>query len=180
MSDSICAATATTFASAITLFLLVAFTSGAEAQEPFRLGSISAAPGTIASGELRVPARPGDEGTTIPVSVIHGARPGPVLALTAGVHGQEYTPILALQRVVRDLDPKSLSGTLILVHVANMPSFLRRTIYYSPVDGHNLNRVFPGRPDGTLSERIAHTITINDPKTAPRQIVGACLGGSAN
>lgn len=159
MSDSICAATATAFGSAITLFLLVAFTSGAGAQEPFRLGSISAAPGTIASGELRVPARPGDEGTTIPVSVIHGASPGPVLALTAGVHGQEYTPILALQRVVRDLDPKSLSGTLILVHVANMPSFLARTIYYSPADGQNLNRVFPGRADGTLSERIAHTIT---------------------
>jgi predicted deacylase len=46
-----------------------------------------------------------------------------------------------------------------MVHVANMPSYLKRTIYYSPVDGKNLNRVFPGKTDGTLSERIAATIT---------------------
>jgi len=45
------------------------------------------------------------------------------------------------------------------VHVANMPSFLGRTIYYSPADGKNLNRVFPGKADGTLSERIAEAIT---------------------
>jgi predicted deacylase len=50
-------------------------------------------------------------------------------------------------------------GTVIMVHVANMPSFLGRTIYYSPADGKNLNRVYPGKPDGTLSERIAHAIT---------------------
>jgi predicted deacylase len=106
-----------------------------------------------------VAARAGDSGAAIPISIIHGARPGPVLALTAGVHGQEYTPILALQRVLRNVDAQMLSGTLILVHVANMPSFLGRTIYYSPADGKNLNRVFPGKADGTLSERIAHTIT---------------------
>src|SRR5512134_3829381 len=70
-------------------------------QQPFRVGTLTAAPGTVASGTLAVPARAGDEGTTIPVSVINGARPGPVLALTAGVHGQEYTPILALQRVLK-------------------------------------------------------------------------------
>ncbi len=57
------------------------------------------------------------------------------------------------------LDPKTLTGTLILVHVANMPSYLGRTVYYSPADDKNLNRVFPGKPDGTLSERIAHAIT---------------------
>jgi predicted deacylase len=82
-----------------------------------------------------------------------------VLALTAGVHGQEYTSIIALQRLLKTADPKTTTGTLILVHVANMPSFLGRTIYYSPADGKNLNRVFPGKPDGTLSERIAHVIT---------------------
>ena len=159
MFDSIHATINAMVLCGIPAFLLLAFAPGAEAQQPFTVGSISAAPGTIASGELPVPARPGDEGTTIPVSVIHGARPGPILALTAGVHGQEYTPILALQRVLRQLDSTSLSGTLILVHVANMPSFLGRTIYYSPADGKNLNRVFPGKPDGTLSERIADTIT---------------------
>ncbi len=90
---------------------------------------------------------------------MHGIRPGPTLALTAGVHGQEYTPVLALQRLLRSVDPQSLAGTLILVHVANMPSYLSRTIYYSPIDGKNLNRVFPGTADGTVSDRIAFTIT---------------------
>jgi len=106
-----------------------------------------------------VPARAGDDGTTLPISVIHGAGPGPVLALTAGVHGQEYTPVLALQRLLKTVDPKALTGTLILVHVSNMPSYLARTIYCSPADAKNLNRVFPGRADGTLSERIADVIT---------------------
>jgi predicted deacylase len=131
----------------------------ADAQQPFVVGPVSAAPGSVASGTLKVAARPGDEGTTIPVSIVHGVKPGPVLALTAGVHGQEYTPVLALQRLRATLDPKSLAGTVVLVHVANLPSFLARTIYYSPADGKNLNRVFPGRADGTLSERIADVIT---------------------
>ena len=145
------------FASAA--LVLLASAPIARAQQPFTVGSITAAPGTSASGELAVPPRVGDTGTTIPVSIVHGARPGPVLALTAGVHGQEYTPILALQRTLETIDPGALTGTLILVHVANMPSFLGRTIYYSPADGKNLNRVFPGKADGTLSERIAFTIT---------------------
>jgi predicted deacylase len=95
--------------------------------------------------------------TTIPITVYKGSKPGPVLALTAGIHGYEYPPILALQR----LQIKKLAGTLIVVHIANMPSFLGRTVYFSPLDGKNLNRVFPGRADGTESERIAHAITTN-------------------
>jgi predicted deacylase len=95
--------------------------------------------------------------TTIPVTVMKGSKPGPVLALTAGIHGYEYPPILALQK----LNVKVLAGTLIVVRVANMPSFLGRTVYFSPLDGKNLNRVFPGRKDGTESEQIAHAITTN-------------------
>jgi len=98
-------------------------------------------------------------GAEIPVTVVHGARPGPVLALVAGLHGYEYPPILALQKLRAEVDPKRLSGTLILVHVANLPSFLGRTVYFSPLDHKNLNRVFPGDPAGTVSERIAHAIT---------------------
>jgi predicted deacylase len=143
-----------------TLFALaVAVPAGAAAQEPFRVAGITAAPGSLASGTIRIPARPGDNGTELPVSIVHGARPGPVLALVAGVHGQEYTPILALQRLRTGIDPKALTGTVIMVHVANMPSYLARTIYYSPLDNKNLNRVFPGKADGTVSERIADVIT---------------------
>jgi predicted deacylase len=100
-----------------------------------------------------------DAGTQIPLTTISGARPGPVLALVAGNHGYEYPPVLALQKLRSHIDPAELSGTVIMVHVANMPSFLGRTVYFSPVDGKNLNRVYPGRQDGTVSERIAFAIT---------------------
>jgi len=134
-------------------------TTNASTRDPFTLGDVHAASGTTVSGALPVTPRDGDQGTTIPISVVHGAKAGPVLALTAGVHGYEYPPILALQRMRASIDPRALAGTIIMVHVANMPSFLGRTVYYSPVDGKNLNRVFPGNPEGTLSERIAEVIT---------------------
>jgi len=140
--------------------LLAAVPAGLGAQRPdvFTVGSITARRGESASGFLEVPAGV-DAGTRIPVTVVHGRVPGPVLALVAGTHGAEVAPVVALQRVRARLDPAALRGTVILVHVANLPSFLRRTVYYSPVDGKNLNRVYPGRPDGTLSERIAHVVT---------------------
>jgi predicted deacylase len=139
--------------------LLSQLAAPAAGQSAFTVGSVTAQPGTIATGVLPVPATAQDAGTEIPISVAHGARMGPVLALVAGVHGMEYAPVLALQRLRIHLDPKTLAGTVILVHVANVPSFLGRTIYYSPADGKNLNRVFPGKADGSLSERIAHVLT---------------------
>ncbi len=126
---------------------------------PFTIGSVSAAPGSIASGALDVAPRAGDAGASIPFTIVHGTSPGPVLLLVAGTHGMEYVPIIALQRMRTTIDPKTLRGTVLMVHVANMPSFLGRTIYYSPADGKNLNRVFPGKTDGTLSERIAEVLT---------------------
>ena len=139
--------------------LLVLISVPAAAQAPFTVGTVSAQPGTAAAGELPVAPLAGDQGTTVPFSIIHGSTPGPVLALVAGVHGMEYTPILALQRLRTTIDPRTLAGTVIMVHVANLPSYLGRTIYYSPADQKNLNRVFPGNPKGTLSERIADVIT---------------------
>jgi predicted deacylase len=125
---------------------------------PFTVGPVRATPGSKASGFLEIPAGV-DSATRIPITVIHGAAHGPVLALIAGTHGSEVAPILALHRVRRDLDPTRLAGTVVLVHIANLPSYTKRTIYYNPWDWKNLNRVYPGRPDGTVSERIAHAIT---------------------
>jgi predicted deacylase len=81
------------------------------------------------------------------------------LALIAGNHGYEYPPILALQKLRARWRPNQLSGAVILVHVANMPSFLGRTVYFSPIDQKNLNRVYPGKKEGSVSERIAYAIT---------------------
>jgi len=103
---------------------------------------------------------PGKDGTQrIPITVYNGAAAGPVLALIAGTHGYEYPPVLAAQRLLSKIDPARLKGRLIIVHVANMPSFMKRTVYYSPVDWLNLNRVYPGKADGTMSQRIAYVIT---------------------
>jgi predicted deacylase len=146
---------------AMTLILIVCFLNmpaRAVGQDMFTVGSIRAAAGESASGYLEIDPLD-DAGTRIPVSVIRGQNPGPVLALLAGVHGYEYPAITALQRLRQSIQPGILSGTLILVHIANPPSFYGRTIYTSPADGKNLNRVFPGKPDGTLSERIADSIT---------------------
>ena len=136
------------------------FPLAVQAQQPsFAVGPVTATPGERASGFLEVKARGAEPGTRIPVTVIHGAKTGPVLGLVAGTHGYEYAPIVAMQRFPGKVDPKELAGTIIIVHVANMPSFLGRTIYYSPVDNKNLNRVYPGKADGTISERIAEIIT---------------------
>ena len=116
-----------------------------------------ASPGVF-SRVIEVPAA-SDAGTNIPITTIVGAKPGTVLALIAGNHGYEYPPILALQQLRGAIDPAKLRGTVVMVHVANMPSFLGRTVYFSPIDGKNLNRVYPGRTGGTVSERIAHAIT---------------------
>lgn len=138
---------------------LAASPVAAQSRAPFSIGPITAQPGSRASGNLAVPARAGDQGTTVPVTIVHGKAPGPVLALVAGTHGYEYPPILAAQRLRATVDPATLAGTLVIVHAANVPSLFGRTIYYSPVDGKNLNRAFPGKADGTLSERIAEVIT---------------------
>jgi predicted deacylase len=81
-----------------------------------------------------------------------------VLALVAGTHGYEYTSVLALQRLLPRLEPARMRGAAILVHMANPPAFYGRRVYYGP-DGKNLNRMYPGKADGSQSERIAHALT---------------------
>jgi predicted deacylase len=122
------------------------------------VGPIVGRAGAKVSGFLEVPAA-SDPATRIPISVITGTTSGPVLALVAGTHGSEPSPIVALQRVRAELNPAELSGTVILVHIANVPSFVHRTVYRGPWDQKNLNRVFPGHPQGSASDRIAYAIT---------------------
>jgi predicted deacylase len=122
--------------------------------DDFAIGAARIKSGSRFSGYLAVPGKDGQD-AEIPYTVIHGAKNGPVLALVAGVHAYEYPPILALYRLKDAIDPKTLRGTVLMVHIANLPSFKRRTIYYGPDDWKNLNRVFPGDPKGTMSQRIA-------------------------
>lgn len=134
------------------------FSLASEKNKPFQIGALRVAPGEVKSGYLSVPEKEGIK-SFIPITVINGSQPGKVLALVAGVHGFEYPPILALYRLKRMIDPRSLSGTVIMVHIANIPAFQKRIIYYNPYDWKNLNRVFPGTPEGTLSQRTAYVLT---------------------
>jgi predicted deacylase len=142
----------------IVLIIGMGLACGPASGQDFALGSFKVPRGEARSFSLPVPEKDG-VGTSIPVTVIHGVRRGPVLALVAGVHGSEYPPILASYRLKAAIDPRALSGTVVLVHIANLPSFQKRTIYYNPSDWKNLNRVFPGDPGGTLSQRIADVLT---------------------
>ena len=150
----------------LVLAVTVCFSSAAFPQnqniggrKPFELLQLSVEPGTKVSGKLAVSAGMDDVQTFIPVTIIHGRQPGPVLSLIAGIHGSEYAPILAMQRLPDALDPAEMAGTLIIVHIANVPAFQGRTVYFGPNDLKNLNRSFPGDPAGTVTERIANIIT---------------------
>jgi predicted deacylase len=126
----------------------------------FTVGTATAAQGRRATGYLEVPAGV-DPGLRIPVVVLHGAWPGPVLAIVSGAHGTEYASILAVERLVERVDPTELSGTLILLPLVNVASFEQKVPHVNPVDGKSMNRFYPGRADGTQSERAAFAITRN-------------------
>ncbi len=125
----------------------------------FELADLLVAPGEMVQGEITIDPIDGDGGTFIPVTVLHGSQEGPVLSLIAGIHGSEYSPILAMQQLPALLDPTQMSGTLVVVHIANMPAFTGRTVYFGPTDLKNLNRSFPGDSSGTITQRIAYALT---------------------
>ncbi len=146
------------FLAALVLMLTGSPALAARGPEPFAIAGHSVAPGKRADIRIIVPA--GSDGETfIPVTVLHGVRPGKVLAVVAGVHGFEFASILAAERLAEHVDPASLAGTLVLVRVANIPAFEGRSPNVNPVDRKNLNRVFPGDPHGTQTQRIADLIS---------------------
>ncbi|MFN1217987.1 succinylglutamate desuccinylase/aspartoacylase family protein [Chryseobacterium kwangjuense] len=97
--------------------------------------------------------------TRLPITVINGRDKGPVFSIVAGVHGYEYPPVIAVQELLKEIKPEHIRGTLIIVPVANMESFLKRTPFVNPLDQKNLNTAFPGSPTGTATDKIADLIT---------------------
>ena len=124
----------------------------------FSVGTATAAPGQKADGYLQVPAGV-DPGTNIPVVVVNGAKPGPVLALVTGAHGTEYVSIIAVEKLINDLDPAEVSGTVILVPLVNTASFEQKVPHVNPVDNKSMNRFYPGNPNGTQTDRASYVIT---------------------
>jgi len=147
------------YSSAVFVFATTAFLWSAE-RPTFTVGTAMAAQGHKATGYLEVPAGV-DAALRLPVVVFHGPWPGPVLAIVSGAHGTEYASIIAVERLAERVDPTELSGTLILLPLVNIPSFEQKVPHVNPVDGKSMNRFYPGRPDGTQSERAAYAITKN-------------------
>jgi N-alpha-acetyl-L-2,4-diaminobutyrate deacetylase len=110
----------------------------------------------VQHGFLRLPYSRDDSAwgsVMVPVAVVKNGT-GPTALLTGGNHGDEYEGPLALYELARTLDPDTVAGTVIIVPAMNYPAFCAGT-RTSPVDRGNMNRSFPGRPDGTLTEKIA-------------------------
>src|SRR5271155_2064999 len=104
----------------------------------FTVGTATAGAGQKATGYIEVPAGV-DAAANIPVIVVNGAKPGPVLAMVAGSHGTEYASIVALQKLAQAADPALISGTLIIAPLVNVASFAQKVPHLNPIDGKNMN-----------------------------------------
>ncbi len=142
---------------ALTILALAA-PSSLSAQQSFTVGTASAAPGQKATGFLEVPAGV-DGATSIPIVVVNGAKPGKVLALVSGAHGTEYASIIAIEKLISALDPAQITGTIILVPLINIQSFEQKVPHVNPVDNKSMNRFYPGKADGTQTDRASFLIT---------------------
>ena len=147
-----------------TIFLTLALTSAALAAD-LAIGTATARSGQKATGVIQVPAGV-DAATNIPVIVVNGAKPGPTLALVAGAHGTEYASIIALEKLAQIADPAGLSGALIIIPLVNLASFAQKVPHLNPTDNKNMNRFFPGKSDGTQTERASWALA--------KQVVEKC------
>jgi predicted deacylase len=94
--------------------------------------------------------------TPVPVLVINGEQPGKTFCLMAAIHGDELNGIEIVRRVIYDIDPKKLKGRIIGVPIVNLQGFQRNSRYLA--DRRDLNRYFPGTPQGSLASRIAYSL----------------------
>jgi uncharacterized protein len=140
----------------VSLFAALACTGSLTAQTDSHasvsVGTATARRGERAYGALVVPAGI-DSGTTIQVAVINGAKPGRVVSFISGAHGTEYTSVVALTKLIERIDPKKLSGTVIIVPLLNVASFEQIVPHINPVDKKGMNASYPGNPAGTQTER---------------------------
>ena len=115
-------------------------------------------PGQRTAGEFTFGGDAGLEKYRWPYVALRGPTAGPTVLITAGVHAAEYTGIEAAIRLGRSITPADVRGTILILPLVNRPGFYERSIYVNPEDNDNLNRLFPGKAEGTWGERFAHRL----------------------
>ena len=115
----------------------------------FKLGNITCNKGEKYSGFWKI------DDYNIPVTVIYGKNRGKTICISAGIHNCEYTSIQTAIDLANEFNPDNINGTLIILHTVNYSGFFKRVPRIVPEDNKNLNRVFPGEENWTVSEKIA-------------------------
>ncbi len=125
-------------------------------QGPIEVGSTTVAAGTREDIELPVERLASGPWISVPTIVLRGRRSGPTLMVSAAIHGDEINGVEVVRRLVSEVRPEELAGTVIAIPVANQLGFMAQQRYLP--DRRDLNRSFPGSPRGSLAARLAHLL----------------------
>lgn len=128
--------------------------SKGSARAPFAINGISAQAGTLTHTELRIARLPTGLWLSLPIGVMHGRHPGPVIWVSAAIHGDELNGVPIVRHVIDRVEPEHLSGTLLTVPVVNVFGLMQESRYLP--DRRDLNRSFPGSSRGSAASQLAH------------------------
>ena len=125
--------------------------------EPLQIGNVSAEPGTITRGSIETGINLCGCVDGIPVLVYRGSKDGPTLWINGAIHGDEPEGPFSIHKTMAKLDPENMNGTVVFVPAMNVHGF-QAGERGNPLDSfsYDMNRIYPGRPDGYLTERVAH------------------------
>ena len=120
------------------------------------IGTVKAEPGTVGYGAIVAGSHPAGGNLEMPLIIVRGVEEGPVLWINGCIHGDEPQGPLSIINLVRELDPKKLRGTVVAVPAMNVPAF-EAGERGNPLDmfSYDMNRIYPGSPDGRFTERLA-------------------------
>lgn len=134
-----------------------------------KIGLVSGVKGQKVFGSLAIGETPAGK-LEIPFCINSGREDGPTLVITAGIHGSEYPGIEAAVRTMRDTTPEMIRGTLVVFPCVNIPGFEACEANVNPIDRINLNRIFPGDPNGTFSHLIVGKLLAEVSRVADYQL----------
>ncbi|WP_297771526.1 succinylglutamate desuccinylase/aspartoacylase family protein [uncultured Roseovarius sp.] len=123
-------------------------------RKPFEIGNTSVKPGTRERVDIPVSTLSNHTPVNLSVEVVHGRRAGPVMFVSAAIHGDEVIGVEIVRRLLRAASLNKIAGTLLAVPIVNTFGFLNHSRYLP--DRRDLNRVFPGLSEGSMASQLAH------------------------